>query len=197
MSIILQTSLHMVHSNPCLHALVFKQNSLISCYIITSIHLPLKPREWFCCPGLEKNMTSIHYRNFRQFQGVGSLQFKKKNPWVISFGQPNNNSISEFPSLLQVFFNNAELFKSTYPFKLQFILYHHLFKFKMKTKLLTFCPKFHLCFQSSPGFQTSRASGFLTHIFWHRRMTYWVNLFHLFPPIIYQSYHFIYSLLLP
>lgn len=43
---------------------------------------------------------------------------------------------------------NAELFKSTYPFKLQFILYHHLFKFKTKTKLLTFCPKFHPFFQS-------------------------------------------------
>lgn len=148
MSVILQTSLQMFHSNPCLHALVFKQNSLISCYIITSIHLPLKPREWFCCPGLEKNMTSIHFRNFRQFQGVGSFQLKKKISWVISFGQSNSNSISQFPSLLQVFFNNAELFKSTYPCKLQFILYQHLFKLKMKTKFLTFCPKFHLCFQS-------------------------------------------------
>lgn len=47
--LILQTSLQMFHSNPRQHALVFKQNSLISCYIITSIHLPVKPREWFCC----------------------------------------------------------------------------------------------------------------------------------------------------
>lgn len=77
--------------------------------------------------------------------GGGKLSVKK-TPSVIFFGQPNNNRISFIVASL--FFFNAELFKSTYPFKLQFILYHHIFKFKMKTKLLTFCPKFHLCFQS-------------------------------------------------
>lgn len=96
-------------------------------------------------------MTSIHFRNFGQFQGIGELSVKTETSVIWCFWwfwQPNNNSSSEFPLLLQAYFFNAELFKSTYPFKLQFILYHHLLKFKMKTKLLTFCPKFHPCFPS-------------------------------------------------
>lgn len=144
MSIILQTSLQMFHSNPHWHALVFKQNSLISCYIITSIHLPVKPREWFCCLRIREKYDLY---TLQAISRGGKLSVKK-TPSVISFWQPNNNSNSEFPLLLQAFFFNKELFKSTYPFKLQFILYHHLSKFKTKIKLLTFCPKFHPYFQS-------------------------------------------------
>lgn len=89
-------------------------------------------------------MTSIH---FRQFQGAGSFQLKK--PHQLSPSDSQIITVSQnFLYCCKHFFFNKELFKSTYPFKLQFILYHHLSKFKTKIKLLTFCPKFHPYFQS-------------------------------------------------
>lgn len=130
-SIILQTSLQIFQSNPHPHALIFKQNSLISCYIITSIHLPVKPREWFCCLRIREKYDLYTLQELQAVSGGGKLSVKKKKKSVISFWQPKNSSISEFPLLLQVF-SDAELFKPTYAFKLQFILYHHLFKLRRK-----------------------------------------------------------------
>lgn len=77
MSIILQTSRQMFHSNPRQHALVFKQNSLISCYIITSIHLPVKPREWFCCLRIREKYDLYTLQELWAISGGGELSVKK------------------------------------------------------------------------------------------------------------------------
>lgn len=125
----------------------------MSCYIITTIHLPVRPRQWFCC--LRIREKSDHY-TLQELQaiiaGVGesSLRLKKIKIKKSPSDSQMVTVFHSFPYCCKYFFN---FFYKCLMIRIHLslqtpILYHCLFRFKIKTKLLTFCPEHHPCFPS-------------------------------------------------